>query len=52
MQVYVFPLAVAVVPAFLQVSPAFTAAIAFNGAIRIARVVKISTNFFMILETP
>jgi hypothetical protein len=41
------PLAVAVVPTFLQVSPDLTAAIAFIGTRNSAAVTKAANNFFM-----
>ena len=47
MQVYFLPLAVAVAPAFLQVSPAFTAAIAFIGTRNSARAINEPSNFFI-----
>ena len=47
MQVYFLPLAVAVAPAFLQVSPAFTAAIAFMGTRNSARAINEPSNFFI-----
>jgi len=46
MQVYFLPFAVAVVPTFLQVSPAFTAATAFNGTRKSAAVIRMARNFF------
>ena len=46
MQVYFFPFAVAVDPTFLQVSPAFTAATAFNGTRKSAAVTRMARNFF------
>ena len=49
MQVYFFPPDVAVNPTFLQLSPAFTAAIAFNGAIRMEVAITIKSIFFMVL---
>ena len=49
MQVYFFPPDVAVNPTFLQLSPALTAAIAFNGAIRMEVATMIRSIFFMIL---
>ena len=45
-QVYFLPLAVAVVPTFLQVSPAFTAAIAFIGTRKSAAVTRMARSFF------
>ena len=45
-QVYFLPLAVAVVPTFLQVSPAFTAAIAFIGTRKSAAVTRTARSFF------
>jgi hypothetical protein len=47
MQVYFLPLAVAVVPTFLQVSPVFTAAIAFMGTRITASAIKEPSHFFM-----
>ena len=46
MQVYFLPFAVAVVPTFLQVSPAFTAATAFNGTRKSAAVTRTARSFF------
>jgi hypothetical protein len=46
MHVNFLPLAVAVAPTFLQLSPAFTAATAFIGAIRRASAIKTPRNFF------
>jgi len=46
MQVYFFPLAVAVDPTFLQVSPAFTAATAFNGTRKVTAVTRMARSFF------
>ena len=45
-QVYFLPLAVAVVPTFLQVSPAFTAAIAFIGTRKSTAVTRMARSFF------
>jgi hypothetical protein len=47
MQVYFLPLAVAVVPAFLHASPAFTAAIAFMGTRNSARAINEPSTFFI-----
>ena len=47
MQVYFLPLAVAVVPAFLHASPAFTAAIAFMGTRKSARAINDPSTFFI-----
>jgi hypothetical protein len=41
------PLAVAVMPAFLQVSPALTAATALMGAIKRDSAIKMPSNFFI-----
>jgi hypothetical protein len=41
------PLAVAVVPAFLQLSPALTAATAFNGAMKKVTDTMTTSNFFI-----
>ena len=46
MQEYFLPFAVAVVPTFLQVSPAFTAATAFNCTRKSAAVTRIARSFF------
>ena len=46
MQVNFLPLAVAVVPTFLQVSPVFTAATAFNGTRKSAAVTRTARSFF------
>ena len=46
MQVYFFPFAVEVVPTFLQLSPAFTAATAFNGTRKNAAVKRVARSFF------
>jgi hypothetical protein len=46
MQVYFFPFAVEVVPTFLHVSPAFTAATAFNGTRKSTAVIMMARNFF------
>jgi hypothetical protein len=50
MQVYFLPFAVAVVPTFLQVSPAFTAATAFNGTRKSAATVRVVSSFFIPLD--
>jgi hypothetical protein len=47
MQVYFFPFAVEVVPTFLHVSPAFTAAIAFIGTRISARAINDPSTFFI-----
>lgn len=47
MQVYFLPLAVAVAPAFLHASPAFTAAIAFMGTRNSARAINEPSTFFI-----
>ena len=47
MQVYFFPPDVAVNPAFLHASPAFTAAIAFMGTRNSARAIKEPSTFFI-----
>ena len=47
MQVYFFPLAVAVIPIFLHVSPAFTAAVAFIGAINNETEIIVNRIFLM-----
>ena len=52
MQVNFLPLAVAVAPAFLQLSPALTAAMAFNGAMRMDAEIMTRSIFFMVLCTP
>ena len=49
MQVYFFPPDVAVDPTFLQLSPALTAAIAFNGAIKMEVAMMIRSIFFIVL---
>jgi hypothetical protein len=46
-QVNFLPFAVAVVPTFLQVSPALIAAIALIGTRNSAAVIKTASNFFM-----
>jgi hypothetical protein len=46
MQVYFFPANVEVIPAFLQILPAFTAAKAFKGVIKRATDINTPSNFF------
>ena len=46
MQEYFLPFAVAVVPTFLQVSPAFMAATAFNGIRKSTAVTRTARSFF------
>ena len=52
MQVNFLPLAVAVAPAFLQLSPALTAAMALSGAMRMDAEIMTRSIFFMVLCTP
>jgi len=47
MQVYCFPANVELIPAFLQLSPAFTAAKAFKGVTKRATTVSTPSNFFI-----
>ena len=52
MQVNFLPPAVAVAPAFLQMSPALMAAMALSGAMRMEAEIMTRSIFFMVLCTP